>query len=592
MTDKKDEAGKTGSAGQGTPQGGAAGAKPAAADAAKRPHAMIDGKAVEISSTTIRPEPAPAAATPPENKYSSLKAGDAKPAAQGTTPAAAAATAAAKSEGKADAKPESNSSASKGAASPPPASTPRRSSGIGSAFSHLIAGVVGGATAWYGVTALGPELGIVPPPANVMATKSLEDKVASLEKALAARPALPADVTAKLASAEAEIAKLQSAGKSLADINAGQGKLTADVKAMSEALAQQGDAASRLAKLEERLKLLSDAAGDKDSGKLPQLAAVTGRLVDLEQTLTNQLSALRKTVSQELENRLALTNETSEAAKSGTNRVDRELSAVKSETAKLAQKVDTVKAEGDRLAAAVQGIREDGSAVKTALEAVRTDLDTKFKATAKPADVASAIAPVAGKLGALEQNVQTVVKSEEDRKANAERIVLALELNNLKRVIDRGQKYAAELADVKKVAAGKVDLSVLDRYKDSGLPTLADLTRDFRTAANAMLDSEQDPGDGTVLERMLAGAKSVVRVRKVNHAADDKSLEAVIGRMELALKDGRIADVAEQSRALPAKAAALAQDFLVKVESRAAVDKAIATLEASLKSSLAGKATN
>lgn len=576
MTDKKDDAGKAN-------PGSAASATPKPADAAKRPHATIDGKAVEISSTTLRSEAKPADTTPPDSKSAEAGKYDALRHTSGTAAKAddakSGAGSAPKSEPKAD--------AAKAAA------VPRRGGGLVSAFTHLVAGVIGGATAWYGITAIGPELGIVPPGAvRGSSVKVLEERLAALERAPVAGQGASAALAKKVEAAEAEIARLQAAAKAAADAGAAQARLANDVKALAEAQSKSAEGEGRIAKLEERLKIMSDASGDPNAGKLPQLAAVTGRLVDLEATLTNQLSALRKTVSQELENRLALTNETSEAARSGTNRMDRELSQVKSETATIAQRIDAVKGESDRLAAKLSGIAQDTSALRTGVESLRADLEARFKAAAKPADVASAIAPVAGKVAALEQNVQSVVKSEEDRRNNAERIVLSLELNNLKRVIDRGQGYAAELAEVRKIAGGKVDLSTLERYQDTGLPTLADLTREFSSVANTILDSEAEPAEGSVLERMLANAKSVVRVRKVNHAATDKSVEAVIGRMETALKDGRIGDVATESRALPPKAAGAAQAFLLKLEARAAVDSAIAALEASLKASLAGKVTN
>ncbi|MBX9925262.1 MAG: hypothetical protein K2Y05_02790 [Hyphomicrobiaceae bacterium] len=607
MTDKKDDAGKSNPATPGgfTQSASGPGAKPSDTKPSemkpseakpgdpKRPQAVVEGKAVEISSTTIHPDSSKADAAkpsmgpgapgigstvPPASKYDALKSGTKQPA---------------------DAKPSDTKPTTppKAAATPPARSS---GSGFGSMFSHLIAGVLGGAAAWYGISTIGPELGkqygIEMPAPHATEIRAIQDDLARLKK-VAAPPSLGAaaagpDLSAKLAAAEAEIKKLQDTAKSVAALDAGQAKVAADVKALAEAQARQADADARVAKLEQRLKIMSEATG-ADTGKLPQLAAVTGRLVDLEATMTNQLSALRKTVSQELESRLALTDENSNAAKSGTGRIDRELSAVKSETSAMVGRLDTIKAESDRLASGLAAMREDTNTLKSAVETIRAEVDTKFKAAVKPADVASAIAPVAGKLGSIEQNLASVVKSEEDRKSNAERIVLSLELNNLKRVIDRGQKYNAELAEVAKMAGGKIDLSALDRHKDKGLPSLADLTREFPSVANAMLDSEAAPAaDGSMLDRVMASAKSVVRVRKLDHPATDKSLEAVIGRMELALRDGRLADAAAESRTLSPKAAAAGQAFLVKLESRAAVDTAIASIEKYLKSSIAGKATN
>lgn len=581
MTDKKDDAQKAQSAG--TPQ-----AKPSDP---KRPHATLDLKAIEVvqkpvqSSTATAAEPAKSEANPASSATTTTASG-VKPDTTGSTASAKASDSKTPDARPADAKSKTT------AAAPPPAARPAKSgAGIGSTISHLLAGLAGGAMAWYGAQALGPQLGL-PVAADTKAAEIIASKFAALEKSIADKStASSGDIAGKLTAAQAQLAKLEAAAKTVTDLSAAQAKLAAENKALGDKLAEQTGAdgpAARMAKLEERLKLMSEAAGDPQAGKLPQVAALSGRIVDLESTLTSQLSALRNTVTQQVEQRLASTNETSEAAKSGTNRMDRELSSVKSEVAASGQKFDTLRSDTDRLASAVQAIRDDTNGLKNTLEAVRSDVETKFKSVAKPADVASAVAPVAGQLTALQENVKMVVKSEEERKTNAERILLSLELNNLKRVLDRGQKYAAELAEVTKASAGKVDLTVLERYKDTGIATLADLTRDFRPVANAVLDAESDTGDGSVVDRMIAGAKSVIRVRKINHAPDDKSAEAVVGRMDAALKEGRMAEVLTESKNIPAKAANAAHDWLVKVEARAAVDRAIGGLETALKMSLAG----
>lgn len=596
MTDKKDETPKATD-----PKA----AEPKFADP-KRPHATIDLKATEVKSSTGKTDPV----KPTDPKMPDPKMPDAKTAAQAQANAAQAAATAAVSQtiaGKPGAsatpgvtatktveqKPADPKTAGpqKTAPTPPPA---RARAGIGSTLTHMIAGIIGGGMAWYGATTLGPQYGLTP---NVSDPKTvaLESKLASLEQSLAGNAsAASGELAAKIASLQAHVAKLDNVGKSVADLNITQSKLAAETKALADKAAEQSGndgPAARIAKLEEQLKLMTAAAtGDPQAGKLPQIAALSGRLVDMEATLNNQLSALRKTVSQELEQRLSLTNETSEAAKSGTNRIDRELAAVKSQAATSTQKIDTLRSDADRLTAAVQGIRDTTNDVKTALDSVKSDIEAKFKASAKPADVASAVAPVAGKVAALEQNVQAVVKSEEDRKLNAERILLSLELNNLKRVVDRGQKYANELGEVKRAAGAKLDLSALDRYKDTGIATVAELTREFTPVSNAILDTQAGSGDGSVVGRVIASARSVIAVRKINYDAADKSAEAIVGRIEAALRDGNIQAVLEEAKNIPPAASNAAQTWLVKVEARGAVDRAIASLETSLKSSLTGAA--
>ena len=91
------------------------------------------------------------------------------------------------------------------------------------------------------------------------------------------------------------------------------------------------------------------------------------------------------------------------------------------------------------------------------------------------------------------------------------------------------------------------------------------------------------------MDRLLSGARSIVRVRKAGHAADDMSLEAIVSRMEAALKDARLADVLANAKKLPPKAALAGEDWIRKVEARQAVDQAMAEVEAQLKASLGGQ---
>jgi len=162
-----------------------------------------------------------------------------------------------------------------------------------------------------------------------------------------------------------------------------------------------------------------------------------------------------------------------------------------------------------------------------------------------------------------------------------------LELSNLKRAIERGDSFVTELAAAKKVAGDRLNLTLFDRYAAEGLPPLSELTTSFRKVANGMLDAEAEPADAPLLQRLLSGARSIVRVRKSGQAADDGSLEATIARMETALKENRLADLLAQSKKLPPKAALIAEDWLRRVEMRYQVEKALADTEAALKSSLA-----
>ena len=508
-------------------------------DASKRPYATIDGKAVEVAG-------AKADFGKAETPKTGAPAGPVKIAAPSQPATAKTGTTPQNGERK-SVSPPSRPMAS---AAPPSALAPWLPS--------LISGAAGAVLALLGLGSLGL-LGGDPN------SGSLAARLAALERS----PATPvADATKQLAAAETRLAALEGTARDLAQQNAG---LTAEAKALADRLAAQGPGATaasdRIQKLEQQLAdLAAAAASDPQRGRIPALAQITTKLGDLDTQLTTRTASLKAEVSQDIEKRLATAAETAEAAR-----------------ARLAQRTQS-------LETTLKSVGDDTTALRTTVDGLKSDLDTRFSATAKPADVAAAIGPVTSKVDGLAKDLASVVRSEQDRNATAGNVLLSLELANLKRAIDRGGSYASELAAVKKAGAGKLNLAVLETAQSSGLPSLATLSKEFSSLAYTMLDAEADPAEGSVLDRMVASAKSVVRVRKVTHNADDKGTEATIGRMELALKDGRLGDVLEQSKQLAAKPLVAVAPWLKKVEARYTIETALADLDQSLKNALAGSA--
>jgi hypothetical protein len=455
----------------------------------------------------------------------------------------------------------------------------------------MTAGLAGGFLALLAADTVGPKLGLPLNEGLQQTTMQLSQRLAAIETEARARGAAPAagDLAQKLAGAERRLAELDRVTAELAELRKAQAKLAGDTQALvsradkPDATAP-ADAAQRLVKLEEQLQTLSAAAGtDPQKGRIPQLTAVTGKLADLETALTTQLTALRKSVTQELDSRLAQTQEASEAARSGTQRLDRDLAQAKGETTRLAQRVDTLKSAADQIDATLKALQSETGGLKT-------ELTQQLKGVARPQDVTGAISPVATRIATLEQSIAAVMKAEEDRRSNAERLVLALELGGLKRALDRGGQFAKELAEVGKVAGGRIDLKALEPFKAQGVPTLVELSREFRSMAHTLIEADRVEPKAGVVDRLLAGAKSIVKVRKTDAAADDKSTEAIVARMEAALKAGELAAVLSEAKQLSAQAIGAGRGWLDKVEARAAVERALAAVDEQLKSSLGGKA--
>jgi hypothetical protein len=543
----------------------------APSQAGNRPHATLDLKATEV---------APPAKDATKDKPSVAEASDKSKAAAQTAATAGASAGKSAASGPAPssgaAKPDAQAGKPAAASAARPA--PRGSGGF---FTHLAAGLAGGIVALFVADILAAHLGFetADKPENVAA---LEQRLGALEQGRNQR-AVPSNLAARLAAAEAKLGNVERADASIDGVSKKQAELEKQLGALSDKVGEGADAqaTARIAKLEEQLTLMASAgANDPGGGTVPQLAAITGKLADLESTMATQLDALRQSVAQQLDQRLGAATEAAQASRSGTQRMDRELSTLKAETAEMQSGITGVKTDSDRAAAALKATQED-------LKRLKTDLDTRLAAFAKPEDLSTAVDPINSKLATLQQDVQGVIKSEGDRRTTAERIVLSLELANLKRAIDRGKAYGPELEQAQKVAGAIVDLSPLERFALDGVPTSTELRAQFKPVAFKIIDAEEQPTDASIVDRLLAGAKSVVRVRKTNHAADDQSIEAVVGRMETALSEDRLADVLAQAKTLPQPAQDAAQEFLAQVQAREAVDRALASVETQLKSSLA-----
>ena len=480
MANNREEAGK------GTP-------RPGEMPASRRPYATIDARATEI-----------------EGSEAAVGMGGAKPAADSTTSAKSAKP----SEPNPTADPVSPSAGDRLASALALLGSRRR---VIRLSTHLASGAVG-ALLVLGIAQLLPR--DEPAPARAPEVGDLMRRLADVESVLGTRP------NTGLRS------RVDEMGRSLGALGDTQAKLARDTKAIESKVGSSQEMpqelVARLTKLEEMLGAMPST---DPSGQSPQLAALAGRLAELQKAM----------------------RDAGETTRTGIARFDSELSAIRTEAGRLAQRLDGLKGE----------------------------VEERLKGAAKAADVS----PLTAKLAALERDLQTFNASEADRNANASRIVLTLELANLKRAIDRGERYADELARAKRVGAS-FNFTALERYMLEGVPAPAELAKAFPKAANAMLDAEAERADASLLDRLLAGARSIVRVRKTGHAAEDTSAEAVVGRMEAALKEGRLAEVLANAKTLPPKAALAGEDWVKKVEARLAVERALADVEAALKSSL------
>ncbi len=546
---------------------------------AKRPHATLDLKATEIKITPVAKGPEPAA-----SKSATRAAPDKQ------VPFPAAASAYATSE---NARPQSNSEARMQAepqkseqAKPAPSTTDKSANAKvvverrGGFFSHLVAGVVGGVLSFLALQWVVPELGL-----ETTSSRFANDTASPTERLGALERKVSKNAPASdLAVVTNRVADLEKTAQTIPALTDSQKQLVAETKAALASAASDSGSTQVIecvGKIEDKLKALADAGvNDPNPTRIEQLAGLTAKIVDLETSLPTQLAALRANVTKDVDSRVQAATAAGETAQAGTQRLDKDVANLKTDAARIEANVDANKNATARVAADLRTVQDQATQVATALETLKANV-------AKPADVAAAVASVAERTASLENSIQQVVQSESARKKTAEQVVLALQLQNLKRVIESGQKYAAPLNEIESAAGDSLDLGALKDLQNTGAPTLAELKTEFRPAANAAMDAESGTQNSGVVDRLWAEAKSVVRVRRIDLKPDDKSTEAVLGRMQVALNDGRIGDVLELSKDLPQPAQDAARPFLDRLNARVSVDSTLAQLEAQLKSSIA-----
>lgn len=540
--------------------------------AAKKPYTTLDLKATEV-------------------KVSPVKSSAAAQSAAGDVPRPAAAGSYAEQPQKSDAKAafsdkagfdKSGASAASSSASAARATKPEDPDIVvqkrGGVFSHLAAGIAGGALAFAGVLWALPQLEMQSGADAKIA--GLSQRLATIEKNESSAPPPP-----DLSGIETKIAGLENATQKIPSLIESQARLVAETKAALASAASdagQPQLIERISKIEDRLKAMADAGvNDPNATRIEQIAGLTGKVSDLETSLATQLTALRENVTKDVESRVQSATQAAETARAGTQRIDKDVAGLKTDGVRMEEEIAALKSTTDHVAADLKVTQDELGSLKTSLDGLRT-------AAAKPADISAAVQPIDQKIAALDKSVQAVVEGDAARKESAQRVVLALELQNLQRALDSGQSFSAQLADVRKIAGPKFDLSALEKLQETGVPTLPELTGEFRAAADKAIDSDAAPEDASVVDRLWAGAKSVVRVRRIDLKSDDKSTEAVVGRMQVALADGRLGEVMDQAKDLSPKAQDAMRPFLDKVAARVSVETALQNLNSQLKSSIAG----
>jgi Uncharacterized protein conserved in bacteria len=258
----------------------------------------------------------------------------------------------------------------------------------------------------------------------------------------------------------------------------------------------------------------------------------------------------------------ALEQEVVAASDSGAGQALGELDARLSELGKRLDEVAAGRTEAAADPAALAGLRTRAEATDAAIAGIRAEVE---RVAAALAGLEQKQAAVTQSLGAVEAKV-----AEPDRDLDMARAIAS---SGLKTAIDRGGPFAAELEAFASVAPEDPAIAELRDLAATGVPTRARLVAAFPDAAEAMIAAMNPIPDGAgIVDRLIASARSVVRVRKVGEIEGD-DVEAIAARIETRLTDGDLEAALGEWAKLPEPARAAAAGFGKDLAARARVEK-------------------
>lgn len=250
---------------------------------------------------------------------------------------------------------------------------------------------------------------------------------------------------------------------------------------------------------------------------------------------------------------------------------------------------DITKADAAGQTAAVKALSERVAQLESAPKADVTAVgEETFSSRLDPLE--TRFTELADKVARLEKAVSEIEARQGRSLAEAKATALAVALTNLRRTVDRGEAYQAELGAVKQLSPVKLDTATLDEHKETGVLTVDTLQKSFGKYAEEVLDVAHAPDDDSIIGKLVASARSVVRVRPTGLTEGDKP-DAVIARVETRVKAGDLPAAIRESKTLKGEPAVVLRPWVEQAEARVAVDDELEQIESRLLSALENAGT-
>lgn len=177
------------------------------------------------------------------------------------------------------------------------------------------------------------------------------------------------------------------------------------------------------------------------------------------------------------------------------------------------------------------------------------------------------LVPLEAALAAPKSDKRATEARQNGSAAEARAAPLAVAGEAILRAIDAGRPFAPAVTALRTLGAGPDALGPLGAVADRGAPTRADLVAQFNDAQRAMVGSAAPAPGGSVLDRMVAGAQSLVKVRPAG-SAPEQDPDATVSRIGENINGGDFAGALAAWNGLPPDGKAATQGFAARLKAR------------------------
>jgi hypothetical protein len=328
----------------------------------------------------------------------------------------------------------------------------------------------------------------------------------------------------------------------------------------------KGESPAELAKIKDRIaKLESSPAPVPDTKALGELEARIKALESRPVETPPEVSGLTERVTQ-LESAMKAL---ADAAKDGGSVTG--AAAIAEQVTEAEQRIQ------ERLDKALADQQEANAETLRTMQAAIDDMKAKVAALAAvgPGGEQADVTALTERVAKLETEINKGV-------AGTKSAAAAIAFANLSSAVAEGRPYATELATIKSFVADPGDLGPLPAYADKGIPTVPELTRSFAVSREAALAAAAPAPSGSLIDRLLASASTLVKVKRVDEAATGDAPSAVLARAEALLDKGDLAGAVKQVETLQGASRDAFKAWLDDAQARLAADTILQRLEATL----------